>query len=361
MLLASHPLLLALLTLGRRAPVRRIGGTVIVHGTDACREALTRLTLDRTGEGTTGSITRELVGSGTLFDASGGEHRAGRRSLADRLGTAGVERTRPLRREVLRRRLEPLAHGAEVDVADLARELAGVSAAALVDHPGDPRELADAALGAAADAVRAHLPAPWPPARRRAAERARRSADRLAALLREAADPGPAPDAALRATVVTAAVATTVSLLPRAVARCADARLWAWADDPGHRAVLTDEALRVVAPSPVLPRRSAAPGTVAGRPVPAGARLLLVVRHGALAHRRDLDPADPAPPATARLVFGAGPHACPGAGLARAVLDELFAELAPHRPVVTRARGDRHAALPGWRSLVVRAGRGARA
>ncbi|MCE7083336.1 cytochrome P450, partial [Streptomyces sp. ST2-7A] len=113
---------------------------------------------------------------------------------------------------------------------------------------------------------------------------------------------------------------------------------------------------RVVAPSPVLPRRAAAPGVVDGRPVPAGARLLLVVRHGALAHRRDIDPADPAPPATARLVFGAGPHACPGAALARALLEELLAELAPHRPVVTRARADRHAALPGWRSLVVRAG-----
>ncbi|MCE7083003.1 cytochrome P450, partial [Streptomyces sp. ST2-7A] len=355
--LASHPFLFLLLALGRRAPVRRLGGTVIVHGTRACREALTRLSLDRAGEGTTGAVARELVGSGALFDESGGEHRAGRRHLADRLGTAGIERTRALRREVLCRRLAPLAQGGEVDVVDLARELAGVSAASLLDHDGDPRRLADAALAAAADAVRAHLPSPWPLAGRRAVARARRSADRLADLLDgsaptdpartgavplgtlspdtteavdEAVDPvpgatgraslraldsrssgtgsgvaggnaagpttparagtcpiagGPAPDLALRATMATAAVATTVALLPRAVARCADARLWAWADDPDDRAALAGEALRVVAPSPVLPRRAAAPGVVDGRPVPAGARLLLVVRHGALAHR----------------------------------------------------------------------------
>jgi cytochrome P450 len=57
----------------------------------------------------------------------------------------------------------------------------------------------------------------------------------------------------------------------------------------------------------------------------------------------------------AQLVFGAGAHACPGARLARAQLDDTLAALAPHRPTVVRARVDRGAALPGWRSLTVRA------
>jgi hypothetical protein len=35
---------------------------------------------------------------------------------------------------------------------------------------------------------------------------------------------------------------------------------------------------------------------------------------------------------------------------------DLLAALAPYRPVVVRARADRHSALPGWRSLVIRPG-----
>ncbi|MEU3193994.1 cytochrome P450, partial [Streptomyces sp. NPDC006992] len=64
----------------------------------------------------------------------------------------------------------------------------------------------------------------------------------------------------------------------------------------------------------------------------------------------------PVPAAVARLVFGAGPHTCPGARLARTQLADLLAALAPYRPVVVRARPDRRAALPAWRTLTVRPG-----
>jgi cytochrome P450 len=81
-----------------------------------------------------------------------------------------------------------------------------------------------------------------------------------------------------------------------------------------------------------------------------------VARHAAEAHLRDPDARHPAAPGTAALVFGAGPHACPGARLAREQLDGVLAALAPYRPVVTRARPSRRAALPGWASLTIRTG-----
>jgi cytochrome P450 len=83
--------------------------------------------------------------------------------------------------------------------------------------------------------------------------------------------------------------------------------------------------------------------------------LLLVARHAVDAHRTEPDPLDPASPQVAQLVFGVGPHACPGARLARAQLADWLAALAPHRPVVVSARADRRSALPSWRSLVIRA------
>jgi cytochrome P450 len=83
--------------------------------------------------------------------------------------------------------------------------------------------------------------------------------------------------------------------------------------------------------------------------------LLLVARHAVDAHRSDPNPLAPASPQVAQLIFGAGPHACPGARLARAQMAGLLAALAPYRPIVTRARADRRSALPSWRSLVIRA------
>ncbi|MGW7456682.1 cytochrome P450, partial [Streptomyces sp. NPDC054797] len=204
--------------------------------------------------------------------------------------------------------------------------------------------------GPAAAARGATVPCPRPgPRGPGAGGAAARAADRLRRLL------GPAEEARA-AMVAVAAVNTTVAALPRAVAWCADAGLWGQAADGALRPALAEELLRVTAASPLLPRVAAADGAVGGCPVRGGERLLLVARHAAQAHRRDPDAARPAGPAAAGLVFGAGPHACPGARLARVQLADVLAALAPHRPVVTRARVDRGAALPGWRSLTVRAG-----
>ncbi|MEU6883063.1 cytochrome P450, partial [Streptomyces sp. NPDC046712] len=195
-------------------------------------------------------------------------------------------------------------------------------------------------------AVRDHLPGPRPPGAARAAAEA---TARLEGLL------AGGDDAGLRAMLAVAAVNTTVAAVPRAVAWCADGGLWEDAGDERLRAALVTELLRVVAPSPLLPRVAAADAVLDGCPVRAGDRLVLVARHAVGAYSDPPDARRPAPPAVAQLVFGAGPHACPGARLARAQLDDVIAALAPYRPAVVRARVDRRAALPGWRLLTVRA------
>ncbi|MFD7325977.1 cytochrome P450 [Streptomyces sp. NPDC059875] len=379
----SHPVLFALLAAVRRRPVARLGRAVLVSGTEPYREALTRIPLDRAAAGTTGGAARELSGGGTLFDQEGTDHRDTRRAVAGDLGAAGVERLRPVWQAVLARELAPLSAGHTVDLVPLARALAGATVRALLATSADPSALAEAAADAASAAVRDHLPGPRPPGTARAAARATARLEELLAsedaVLRHRKDAARQPvagacphssadgqddgaavvasrdDVALRAMVAVAAVNTTVAALPRAVAWCADGGLWEQAADDRLRPALVGELLRVTAPSPLLPRVAAADAVLDGCPVKAGDRLVLVARHAVGA---DLDPPDalrPAPSAVGRLVFGAGPHACPGARLALAQLDDLLAALAPYRPTVVTARVDRRAALPGWRRLTVRA------
>ena len=66
--LVSHPVIFALLTASRGRTVTRLGGTVLVHGAEAFREALTRVPLDRTAQGTTGGTASAVIGAGVLFD-----------------------------------------------------------------------------------------------------------------------------------------------------------------------------------------------------------------------------------------------------------------------------------------------------
>jgi cytochrome P450 len=340
--LRSHPFLFALLAAGRRRPVLRLGGTLLVNDPQAYAAALTRIRLDRTAEGTTGGAAARLTGGDLLFDQHGDAHRRARRSTAETLSAAGVERLRPTWTEVLDRGLKPLADGGTVDLVPVVSELAGTTAAALLGLELDGPALAAAAGAAAATTARSHLPGR---PRWRSGQRAREAADALSALV------GPG----LPVMLTVAAVTTTVAALPRAAAWAADADLWAYADSPA----LASELLRVTAPTPLLPRVAAASGRLptpdGGCPVRAGDRMLLLARHAAGAHDRDPDPRAPAPAHISQLVFGTGPHACPGARLARAQLTDLLRALAPFRPVVAQARADRRAALPGWRSLTVRA------
>ncbi len=220
--------------------------------------------------------------------------------------------------------------------------MAGATAAALLGLDADPIALATAARQAAAAGAREHIPGPGRPGARRAAHAA---TAKLTALLDGGSDP------ALAAMLAVAAINTTVAALPRGAAWCADAGLWPHAESAPD--ALTSEILRVTAPTPLLPRVAAGAGTISGCPVRRGDRLILVARHAVDAHRSDPDPAAPVPPQVAQLVFGAGPHACPGARLARVQLTDALRALAVHRPRVVSARVDRRSALPGWSRLIL--------
>lgn len=351
----------------------RLGHTVLVQHADAFREALTGLPLDRAAGGTTGGLARELLpGGGVLFDQDGADHRGLRRSVGADLSAAGVKKLRPAWQTVLNQSVEALAAGRDVDLTVVASELAGATVCQLLGLDADPVTIAGRARAVAAAAARQHLPG----LRRRLAGAALAGATseliealrgcrgqgdqetvngELIGELRDRQRHGEEEEvAAISAMLAVAAVNTTVAGLPRAVAWCADAGIWP--ADAQQAEVLAAELLRVIAPTALLPRVAAAAGSVAGHRVRAGDRLVLVTRHAARAHLADPDAGRPAPAQVAQLVFGAGGHACPGAALARAQLADALTMLAPARPVVVRARADRRSALPGWRSLVVRAG-----
>ncbi|WP_148611981.1 cytochrome P450 [Nocardioides rubriscoriae] len=340
--LAGHPLLFALMAGVRRKPVQRLGSRVVVNGHDEVRAVLTSVPLDRTDTRTTGGAIRKHEGAGALFDESGSEHRASRRALAERLDSRGVVALRPVWRPVLDEAGALLRAGGELDVCRLADAVAGRTAAALLGLDLTPDEcaaLARAARRTASSAAAAELPS----------LRRTRYRDHLADACGGRVDP-------LGKMLALAAVTTTYATVPRAVAWVADEGWWSDAGDDARRPVLVDELLRVLAPTPLLPRVAAAPAVVGGHDVGPDDQLLLVVRHAVDAHRRDPSVVHPAPAAVSRLVFGAGPHACPGAALARTQLDDVLAALAPQSPHVVRARPDRRAALPAWRQLVVRCG-----
>jgi cytochrome P450 len=374
--LVSHPVIFTLLAAFRGRTVTRLRGTVLIQGTEAFRDALTRLALDRTARGTTGGLANGFTKDGVLFDQDGSAHREVRRSLAADLSAAGVEELRPVWRPVLARLAAVLAAGGDADMVRVSAELAGATVCALLGLDAPPIAVARAAGAVAAAATREHLPGihlpgiHLPGIHRPGPNRALAAAtDDLTRLLGArrpdfagSRDVAGAPDVAGAADVggmavmlAIAAVNTTTAGIPRAVAWCADCQLWPDAARDDRREVLASELLRVTAPTALLPRVAAGDGLVGGRRVRQGDRLILVARHAAGAHRAGPDCDRPAPAHVAQLVFGAGSHACPGAALARAQLCDALAVLAPYRPVVVRARADRGSGLPSWRSLVIRA------
>ena len=230
--LVSHPVIFALLAASRRRTVTRLGRTVLIQGADAFREALTRVPLDRTAPDTTGGVASAVIGDGVLFDQDGPVHRGLRKSLAADLSAAGVERLRPVWQAVLARRLAALGAGGDADMVRVSAELAGATVCALLGRDADPVAVAGAAAAVAAAAAREHLPG----IHRRGADRALAAAAGQLTLLLGARR----PDAGAMAVMLAiAAVNTTTAGIPRAVAWCADCRMWPDADSDERPAAVT--------------------------------------------------------------------------------------------------------------------------
>lgn len=340
---AAHPVLFRLLQVTRRRSVIRLGRRVIVNDADLIRGVLTDLPLDRVSDRTTGGLLRAHAGAGTLFDEVGDEHRAGRRAIAKRLGPSGRAPLRDAWTPVLDQARQRLDQGDRLDVCDLAIHIAGATALAILGRTDcDPNEVARAALADAAAAAATEIPG----LRRRPSQRPGASLERIM--------PVRTP---LETTLLVAAVNTTVATIPRAVAWTADAQLWSSIERDGQIDVLVAELLRVLAPTPLLPRVPLATGQVGRYAVGPDDQLALFIRRAVRADSEDPDVHSPQPDRIQQLVFGAGPHACPGAGVARAQLNDVLTALAPLRPIVIDAVVDRRSALPSWAHLVIRARR----
>ncbi|MBU6213060.1 MAG: hypothetical protein KGP01_01205 [Actinomycetales bacterium] len=364
---ASHPVAFLLLSAASRRPYLRLGRTIIVNHPDLLREILTTVAMDRQAAGTTGAQMLAATGatSGVPFADT---DRTVRRVSGGRLSADALA--------ALSRQWSPqfdtaagrLARGEEVDVTRLARRIAAANARSILGIRAGDDELIDPILKASAESVAGQLRAMNPIRAAIADDRASQAHVNAVTDLMKPAGPGlladlaaagvpPAEAAAAGVAFATAAIATTIASIPRAVAMLADLGLWAEAArDPDTTAA---EMLRVTAPTGVIPRVAAADARVSVEAgsinVRAGDRLVLMTRTASRWARPLPSLAAPADPSQSMLVFGAGSHVCPGSRLARNQLAATVTALAPFTPRVTLAEPERYAALPHWRRLLVRA------
>ena len=329
---AAHPLVFTALGIGRHTG---LPGRRIVASAEGVREVLTKVPLDRTDRHTTGGLVRGQGSAGeSWFDGHGSAHRQSRRELGAALTGAGIRGLARHWQPVLDQYAQAMTAEA-VDVVTMSRIMSGLVTLDLLGMTAD-RERALALTAAtrivAAISVRAHLAGDT-------------SRNLTAPLVREF--PGLGPSEVMLAV---AATTTMLSAIPRALAWCADDDLFPDAQrDPE---VMAAELMRVIAPTPLLPRIVGDDSQVEGRPVRRGDQLLLYLLP-AIA-RPEPSVQHPQPPAQAQLAFGAGSHACPGRGLALAMVADALRTFAPIRPRVTRAVPDVGAGLPQWRSLWLR-------
>lgn len=380
--LAVSPAAYVGLRLTRRRSVTRLGrfGTV-VNDPDLGRRILTDPVRFRTvGPGTHGELMTAAIGPDALLNMDGPAHDVLRRSLAPLFSPAAAEELVAATVEApLDAALDRLRAGEPVDLVPLVKVITGRTTFALLGAPtpvnGDAGYLESYRLGE--ELVGMTVAAIRRGARPNELERARVLVDRLAApgrigwaegtgtigRLREL-DFDREAATALIVVIILAGTETVSSAAPRIAALLLDHRRWGSlaGGDPAAVDAALEAGLRLVTPTEVIVRSCATPTTLDGHAFRVGERLFLSV-HG-MTRWPSVTSGDPerlrvgeaVPREIRHLWFGAGPHFCLGAPIARAQLRRLIAGLAefPDLRIVAR-RPARGVLFPAYGRLVVRA------
>jgi cytochrome P450 len=332
----------------------------------------------KSGPGSAGFLITQVMGTRALFNQDGEEHRLVRHRLADLFASRCID---TLASRVVGPAVERLLcdyrRGREIDLVDFAHGLTGRFIAALLGLPEHSEN--DAyyhslfeqgarlvrSMGISTTVLRGDQ---LSVARKRFLEMTgpmnhawEAPGDSIVRRLREVGYEREEARGVV-GMLILAGTETVSTALPRMVALLVDTGEWARLQaDQSLMPRALDEALRVIAPTPVMLRAATADVDVANFRFRAGERVVILT-YNLLKDRRELpdwryfrvDRSQPQ--GLYNLAFGAGPHFCLGHNLAKRELEEPLRAMLSESgtPRIVRRTPAMRVLIPAYRSLVVR-------